>query len=41
VIDVVPTAQAGDNRTVVLRLAAEQDTYHVGCPSQSLVVIGR
>ena len=39
VITVSPVANATDNRTVVIALATDQTDYHVGCPSQSLVVI--
>jgi len=39
VISVSPIAGASDNRTVVISLATGQPEYHVGCPSQSLIVI--
>ncbi|MDR3404186.1 MAG: hypothetical protein P4L99_16935 [Chthoniobacter sp.] len=39
VIPVSPTANATDNRTVVIALSTGQPGYHVGCPAQSLVVI--
>ena len=39
VITVTPSTSASDNRTVVVTLATGQSDYHVGCPSQSLVVI--
>ena len=34
-----PLAGAGDNRTVIVTLSPGDAGYHVGCPSQSLVVI--
>jgi len=38
-ISVSPIAGASDNRTVVISLVTGQPEYHVGCPSQSLIVI--
>jgi hypothetical protein len=38
-IKVSPTAKAVDNRMAVIQLKTGQPTFHVGCPSQSLVVI--
>ena len=34
-----PLAGASDNKLAVISIATEQPEYHVGCPSQSLVVI--
>ena len=34
-----PTSRAADDKTVVITLATDQPGYHVGCPSQSLIVI--
>jgi pectate lyase len=39
VLKVNSLATAHDNRTAVVALTSEQPGYHVGCPSQSLVVI--
>jgi hypothetical protein len=41
VVTVSPTANAADNKTVVIHLTTEHQDYHVGCPSQSLLVIRR
>jgi hypothetical protein len=38
-ITLKPLANAGDNKTVIVTLSPENPDYHVGCPSQSLVVI--
>ena len=34
-----PLPGARDNRTVVITLTPDQPGHHIGCPSQSLVVI--
>jgi hypothetical protein len=36
---ITPLASAKDGAMAVIRLAVEQPEYHVGCPSQSLIVI--
>jgi hypothetical protein len=38
-IPVAPTATAGDNKTVVVSVNADNASYHVGCPAAALVVI--
>ena len=38
-ISLKPLASAQDNKTVIITLSTENSGYHVGCPSQSLVVI--
>ncbi|MEO6742557.1 MAG: hypothetical protein ABIP20_20120 [Chthoniobacteraceae bacterium] len=38
-ISLSPLATANGNKTAVISITAEQPAYHVGCPSQSLIVI--
>ena len=38
-ISLSPLATANDNKLAVIRIATGQPAYHVGCPSQSLIVI--
>lgn len=40
-LPLVPLASAADDRTVVVTLSTGEPDFHVGCPSQSLVVIRR
>ena len=38
-IPLTPLVTADDNKVTVITITTEQNEYHVGCPSQSLIVI--